>query len=78
MAITNPSWMFLHCYLGVLVTDKYEQFSEHLYEVEWFTLPPGMQKYFILMLANTQKPLFFDGLGIYVLDLEAFATVSRI
>lgn len=30
------------------------------------------------MIQNTQIPMEFDGLGIYVLDLEAFATVSWI
>lgn len=76
VAVTNPSWMFLHCFLGKMVTDRYDELSNDLYQSKWYNLPVELQKYFILMLANTQKPLFFDGLGIYVLDLETFASVS--
>lgn len=69
--------MFLHCFLGKLVTDRYDQLSIHLYQSDWYNLPNGLQKYFILMIQNAQWPsLEFDGLDIYVLDLEAFATVS--
>lgn len=29
------------------------------------------------MIANTQKPLFFDGLGMFIVNLETFTTVRR-
>lgn len=76
VAVINPSWVFLHCFLGKLVTDRYDELSIHLFQSEWYNLPVDLQKYFILMIQNTQIPMEFDGLGIYVLDLEAFATVS--
>lgn len=75
-SMTNILWIYFHCLLGKLVTDRFEQLPNHLFHSKWYELPNKLQKYFILLLANTQEPLFFDGLGIYALNLETFTSVS--
>lgn len=76
--LLNTEWIFMHCLLGKLVTDRFNQLPDYLFNTKWYKLPVKVQKYFILLLANTQQPLLFHGFGIYVLDLEKFASVCRI
>lgn len=74
VAFLSMFWTFLHCLLGKLVTDRFDQLSNHS---KWHNAPIKLQKDFILLLANTQKPPIFHGLGIYFVDLETFASVSK-
>lgn len=78
IAMVNILWIYLHCLLGKLVTNRFDQLPCELFKSQWCELPIGLQKYFILLLANTQKPLFFHGFKVYVLNLETFTSVSRI
>ena len=73
----NILWIFVHCLLGKLVTDGFNRLPHHLFHTKWYDTPIAMQKYFILLLANTQRPLFFYGFKIDKLDLETFTSVSR-
>lgn len=57
---------FLYCYFGKSATDSY-----------WQKLPIELQKYLILMIANMQRPLYYHGFGIAVLDLETFIKVKE-
>lgn len=51
--------------------------SDDLFGSNWQQLPTNLQKYFILMIANSNKPLFYHGSGIVVLDLETFRNVHE-
>lgn len=68
----NP---FLYCFFGKITTDRYAKMADHLFEINWYKLPIKLQKYLILMIANMQRPLYFDGFGICKLDLGMFQTV---
>lgn len=78
VAITNVLWLYLHCALGKFVTERYDELPDSLFDSKWYKLPNRLQKYFILLLSYTQEPLFFDGLGIYALNMGTFTTVSGI
>lgn len=71
----SASNLFLYCYFGKLATES--QNSWCLYETNWQNLPLDLQKYFILMIANVQKPLHYHGFKIAVLDLETFTNVRN-
>lgn len=73
--LTTIAMVHLQCLLGKMVTEQFAQMPNHLFHLKWYTLPNELQKYFILMLANTQQPVFFDGFGMFVLNLETFSTV---
>lgn len=73
MGLSN---LFLYCYFGKLATDSYKEMADSLYEVNWHELPIELQKYFVLMIANTQKPLYYHGFGVATLNLETFCLVS--
>lgn len=76
VATTNILWIYLHCYLGKSVTERYDALPDHLFHSRWYGLSMQMQKYFVLLLANTQEPLAFHGLGMFTLDMGAFSAVS--
>lgn len=78
VAFLTMFWTFLHCLLGKLVTDRIDQLSNHLFHSKWHNAPIKLQKDFILLLANKQKPPIFHGLGIYFVDLETFTSVSEV
>lgn len=40
-------------------------------------LPPKLQKNFALMIGNMQQPLYYDGFGIALLNMETFGKVSN-
>lgn len=77
VATTNILWIYLHCYLGKSVTERYDALPDHLFHSRWYTLPIELQMYFILLLVNTQEPLYFHGLGMYILNMGTFSAVSR-
>lgn len=59
-----------------MATQSFEGMSDALYESNWPEIPVRLQKYFIIMVGNTQKPVFYDGFGVAVLNLETFTNVS--
>lgn len=69
--------LFVYCYYGKMATESFEKLNDCVYDVNWYELPIGLQKYFILMIQNTQRPIFYYGFGVAVLNLETFTDVSR-
>lgn len=70
--------IFLYCYYGKLATESFEDMSNCLYEFKWRKLPVKQQKYIIPMMANAQRPLYYHGFGIVILNLETFCNVRKI
>lgn len=50
--------------------------TDEVFEMKWHELPVGLQKYFILIIANMQKPIYYFGGGIVILDLNTFVNVN--
>lgn len=70
--------MFPYCYFGKVATDSFLQMSDYLYEMNWRNLPAKLQKYFIPMIQNMQKPIFYHALYVCILDLNTYTRVSTI
>lgn len=68
--------LYCYCYYGKIATESYEEMTNRLYESNWYEHSTHLQKYFIVMLGNMQKPLHYHGSGIAVLNLETFTTVK--
>lgn len=73
MGLSN---LFLYCFYGQLAHENYLNLSECFYQANWLLLPGDLQKYFILMTASAQRPLFYHGFGLARLDLNTFLYVS--
>lgn len=67
---------FIYCYFGKLATDCFAQMSNDLFEANWVELPVSVQKYFVIMIENAQRPLHYHGFRMVYLNLETFAKVS--
>lgn len=75
--MVGVSNLFLYCFFGKLATESYAVIADHMYESNWRTLSVDLQKYFILMIGNGHRPVFYHGFGIAILNLETFAKVRR-
>lgn len=67
--------LFLYCFYGKLATDSFGSMAVCMFESNWQDLPVDLQKYFILVIGNAQRPLFYHGSGLAVLNLETFTKV---
>lgn len=74
--VVSSSNIFLYCYYGKYSTESYEKMADILFESKWIKYPIYLQKYLILMITNTQRPLYYSGFGIAILNLETFSSVS--
>lgn len=78
-ASTALSNLFVYCYFGQLATESFEQMRDYLYEgLHWFKLTIKLQKYIVLMLLNMQKPIYYHGFGVALLNLRTFIQVRII
>lgn len=69
------STLLLYCYFGKLATESYEMMSECVYKMDWYKLSNELQKYFISMIANMQRPIYYHGFYVANLDLTTFIKV---
>ena len=72
----GSSNLFLYCYYGKLATESYAKMSNCLYECNWRNLPVKMQKYLVVMIGNSQLPMYYHGFKVAILNLETFTKVS--
>lgn len=73
LSVTN---LYLYCYAGATVTINCLKYSETLFEKDWYLMAVDLQKYLILMIRSTHRPLVFNGYGILKLNLETFTQVK--
>lgn len=74
--MVSTSLLFFYCFFGKIATDTYGQMSDCLFQSNWFELPIEQQKFFIVMIANAQRELVYQGFGIVTLNLETFTKVN--
>lgn len=67
--------VYLFCYFGKLATESFENTSNCIYISNWQQIDITLRKYIILMIRSAQRPLFFHGYGMFVLNLETFTQV---
>lgn len=70
------SILFLCCFFGKIATESYEKISLCSYEADWQELPANLQEHFIIMIGSAQQPLYSNGFGLVVVNLETFAQVN--
>lgn len=75
--VTNLAEMFVYCYCGKMSTESHSAYADYLYETNWTHLPVTLQKYYILMLSNSQPAIHYHGFGLMYLNLESFLKVCE-
>lgn len=68
--------LFLYCYFGKLATESFEKMADCLYDCNWYEVSIQLQKFLIIMIANIQKPIYYYGFRLAILNLETFTKVS--
>lgn len=71
-------WPFLFCYFANLTIEHIGRIDETSYNSNWYEFPNEIKKYLILIIARSQKPIHFNGLGMFHCTLEAFGKVSSL
>lgn len=66
----------MFCFYANTVTDKILLVGDDAFDLDWYDFPPKLQKYIILIIARSKKPVFFSGLGMIRSTLETFGKVS--
>lgn len=67
---------YVCCQYGKSSTSYYSAFADCLYNSNWICLPIEIQKRFIIMIAYAQKPMFYHGYGIIILNMKTFSKVQ--
>ncbi|XP_055307926.1 odorant receptor 85c-like [Sitodiplosis mosellana] len=77
VVIISASNLSLWCYFGTLATESFEKMALCLYESNWLDLPIHLQKYYVIMIANAQRPLLYHGFGFITLNMNTFARLLK-
>lgn len=64
-------------YFGIKSTESFENMCDCVFNANWYDLPVELQKYFILMIMNIQKPIYYHGFGVSILNLNTFVQLLR-
>lgn len=66
---------YLYCFIGSFTTDNFSKYGDGFYESNWIDLPVHLKKYIAIAICDAQRPLYFEGLGLFALNLKTFAKV---
>lgn len=67
--------LFVYCYFGRIATDSFLSMSDIVYESNWLNLCVDLQKDIVVVIGNMNRPLYYHGFGIAILNLETYAKV---
>lgn len=73
--VVSVANFIIYCFFGKLSTESFANMSIALFEANWQMLPIKLQKFFIMMIANAQRPLYYHGFNVAILNLETFTKV---
>lgn len=68
--------VFIYCFMGTFTTEQFLLYADISYESMWYKFPVKLQKYLALILADSQRPRYFDGLNLIELSLVTFTKVN--
>lgn len=70
--------LFVYCYFGEMTIDGFENMVRDIWDTNWHELPIELQKYYIMMIQNMQRPHchHYDGFGLATLDMHTFGGVN--
>lgn len=61
----------------MIVTDNALKYADIIFDSDWHKIPNELQKYYIIMIGETQRPIYLDGYGLIRVSLEAFSRVRH-
>lgn len=76
-AFVGISNLFVFCYFGKLTTESSLKMADCVYDLDWYRFDNALSKCLIPIIQMGQRPLTYDGYGIFILDLETFTQVMH-
>lgn len=70
-------WPSLLCSYGTLATGRIRSIDMTVYNANWHHYPLGLRKSIVLIIAQSQKPIEFNGFNLVQCNLEIFGKVLR-
>lgn len=64
--------------MGSMMTITLGELADVAYYSKWYNYDKKFSKWLIIIIANSQKPLIFDGFKVTELSLRTFAKVNKI
>lgn len=74
--LCSLNWTFVLCYAATTATSALEDISKYVYSSKWYEYPPEMQKCLILLMARSQRPVYFTGMRMVRCTLDVFMRVK--
>lgn len=74
--ICASAWPFLYCYFATIASDRVLNVGKKTFDSNWYDFPQDLQKYIVLIISRSQKPIYFTGLGLVHCTLETLGKVS--
>lgn len=68
---------FIFCFFGNNVTIKFNETAVHAYNSSWYLCPIHLQRYIILMMQRSQRPLYLTGYKVTRCSLDSFTSVRH-
>lgn len=77
LSIANVmTWPYLCCRYASFTVDRISSLGEDVYDLNWYEYPIELRKYFVMIIARSQTPIEFTGLGLIYCNLNRFGKVS--
>lgn len=70
-------WPFYLCHFATFATKRIMDLSQTVYNSNWLDWAPEFRKYSILIMARSQQPVYFNGLGLIYCSLGVFGKVRQ-
>lgn len=59
--MTDTLWLYVFCYFGDKLTDRYACVGNQIYQFDWYLVPIDMQKCLPVILTVAQKNVYLRG-----------------
>uniref|UniRef100_A0ABD2XAS9 Odorant receptor n=1 Tax=Trichogramma kaykai TaxID=54128 RepID=A0ABD2XAS9_9HYME len=69
--------VFIFCYVGEILTEQCRLVGKDVYAVDWYELPAREARNFVLILAQSQRPIVLTAGKMFVLSMQNFANVMK-
>lgn len=70
-------YLYLYCFFGAFITTRFAKLPVYFFHSNWYKLPARFQKYYLLMIGNSNIPITFNGFHLVSLNLETFMKVQN-
>lgn len=67
---------YLLCYFASSAIDRISNIQRCVYDLNWYNFSPELQKFIILIMAQSQRRIYFDGLNLIRCTLATFWKVT--